>query len=101
MVGGPGKANVEADVCLALRDGKIKMDDASVYIHVKGYMAAKVTHIDIEERILGKIIHRGRGNMLEVTGIEGGIEIKPNPRERWRLMGRKPSSTAWRSSVLS
>jgi len=82
MVGGPGKIKINADVYLALQDGKIKVNDAAVYIHVKGYMRARVTHIDIEDRIFGKIIHRGRGNMLEITGIEGGIKVKPKyPRE--------------------
>jgi hypothetical protein len=82
MTGGQGKMKIDADVYLVLQEGKIKVDDAAVYIHAKGYMRARVTHIDIEDRIFGKIIHRGRGNMLEITGINGGIEIKPkSPRE--------------------
>jgi len=77
-----GKIKIKADVYLMLQKGKIKAENAAVYIHVKGYVRARVTHIDIEDRIFGKIIHRGRGNMLEITGIEGGIEIKPkSPRE--------------------
>ena len=45
-------------------------------------MRARVTHVDIEDRIFGKIIHRGRGNMLKITGIKGGMEIKSKePRE--------------------
>jgi len=82
MTGGPGKIEIDADVYFTLQKGKIRVDDAAVYIHVKGYMRARVTHIDIENRILGKLIYRGRGNMLEITGIKGGIEIKPkNARE--------------------
>jgi len=76
-----GKIRINADVYLVLQKEKVKAD-AAVYIHVKGYMRARVTHVDIEDKIFGKIIHRGRGNMLEITGIKGGIEIKPkSPRE--------------------
>jgi len=82
MTGGSGKIKIDAGVYLVLQAGKIKSDDAAVYIHLKGYMRARVTHIDIEDRIFGKIIHRGRGNMLKITGIKGGIEIEPKkPRE--------------------
>jgi len=82
MTGGPGKIEIDADVYFTLQKGRIRVEDAAVYIHVKGYMRARVTHIDIEDRIIGKIIHRGRGNVLEITGIKGGIEIKPkNARE--------------------
>jgi hypothetical protein len=82
MTGGPGKIKIEANVYLVLQARKIKVDDAAVYIHVRGYMRARVTHVDIEDRILGKIIHRGRGNMLKIAGVRGGIEISPKePRE--------------------
>jgi len=76
-----GKIRINADVYLVLQKEKVKAD-ADVYIHVKGYMRARVTHVDIEDKIFGRIIHRGRGNMLEIRGIKGGIEIKPkSPRE--------------------
>jgi hypothetical protein len=82
MIRGPGKIKIDADVYLVLRNGKMRVDDAAVYIHLKGHMRARVTHIDVEDRILGKIIHHGRGNMLKITGIDGGIEIEPKePRE--------------------
>lgn len=60
MVGGPGKVKIDAKVYLVLQDGKKEVDGAVAYIHVKGHMGARVTHIDIERRVLGKIIHRGR-----------------------------------------
>ena len=89
MVGGPGKIKINTDVYLVLQEGRIKVDDAAVYIHVKGYMRARVTHLDIEDRILGKIIHRGRGNMLEITGIEGGIKVKPKSPREMNINGSK------------
>ncbi len=89
MVGGPGKIKINADVYLVLQEGRIKVDDAAVYIHVRGYMRARVTHIDIEDRIFGKIVHRGRGNMLEITGIEGGIKVKPKSPREMNINGSK------------
>jgi len=73
----PGKVQIDAQVYLVSREEKLKLTEAHVYIHVKGYMRARVTHIDVENRALGKIIRRGRGNMLEINGIQGGIEIRP------------------------
>jgi hypothetical protein len=49
--------------------------DAGVYIHLKGYARARVTHLDIEKIGLGKVIRRGRGNFLEIRGVENGLEI--------------------------
>ena len=77
MTGGPRKIETDANVYLVLKERKIKVDDAAVFIHVRGYMRARVTHVDIEDRVLGKIIHRGRGNMLKIVGFRGGIEINP------------------------
>ena len=59
------------------QEERLKVVRAPVYVHVKGYMRARVTHVDVENRALGKIIPRGRGNMLEVRGVRGGIEIRP------------------------
>jgi len=89
MACGPGKVEIGADVYLVLRDRKVKVDDAAVYVHVKGYMRARVTHIDIEDRILGKIIHRGRGNMLKITGIKGGIEVEPKKPTEMEIGGSR------------
>lgn len=56
--------------------GKIRLDastvlmpcgreiDAAVYIHLKGYARARVSHLDVEKMGLGKVIRRGRGNFL-------------------------------------
>jgi len=78
----PGKIKIDAEVYLVSQEEKLMPIEASVYIHVKGYMRARVTHVDVENRALGKIIHQGRGNMLEITGVRCGIEISPkNPTE--------------------
>jgi hypothetical protein len=77
MTGGPGKIRIDANVYLVLKERKIKLDDAAVYIHVRGYMRARVTHVDIEDGVIGKIIHRDRGNMLRIAGFRGGVRINP------------------------
>jgi len=72
-----GKIRIDAEVYLASPEDTLRVIEAPVYIHLKGYMRARVTHLDVENRALGKIIPRGRGNMLEVRGVRGGIEIAP------------------------
>jgi len=49
--------------------------DADVYIHLKGYARARVSHMDIEKVGLGRVIRRGRGNFLEIRGVENGLEV--------------------------
>ena len=74
-----GKLKLNANVYLMPKKVEI---DAAVFIHLKGYAKAKVTHLDVEKIGLGKIIYRGRGNFLRVEGIRNGIEIwLRDPRE--------------------
>ena len=45
-----------------------------VYIHLKGYARARVTHLDIESDDLSSLLRElGRGKFLSIHGIEGGI----------------------------
>lgn len=86
MSNSAGKIRIDAEVYLVSQEERLKVVEAPVYVHVKGYMRARVTHLDVENRALSKIIPRGRGNMLEVRGVRGGIEIRPKRPaeiERW------------------
>jgi len=67
-----GKLRLDASTILMPCEKKI---DAEVYIHLKGYARAMVSHVDIEKIGLGKVIRRGRGNFLEVRGVENGLEV--------------------------
>lgn len=67
-----GKLRLDASTILMPCEKKI---DAEVYIHLKGYARARVSHVDIEKIGLGKVIRRGRGNFLEVRGVENGLEV--------------------------
>jgi hypothetical protein len=82
MTGGPEKIKIDVNVHLLLQVRKIKVETPQSIFTLRGYMRARVTHVDVEDRILSKIIHRGRGNMLKIAGVRGGIEISPKePRE--------------------
>jgi len=67
-----GKIKLEASTVLMPSAREI---DAAVYIHLKGYARARVSHLDVEKIGLGKVIHRGRGNFLKLKGSEDGLEI--------------------------
>jgi len=67
-----GKFRLDASTTLMPSKRKI---DAKVYIHLKGYARARVSHIDVEKMGLGKVIRRGRGNFLEIRGIKNGLEV--------------------------
>jgi len=81
-----GKFRLDASTLLLPCEKEI---DAKVYIHLKGYARARVSHIDIEKIGLGKVIHRGRGNFLEIKGIENGLEIVLRERRQIILDGEE------------
>ncbi|RLG59759.1 hypothetical protein DRN86_03765 [Candidatus Geothermarchaeota archaeon] len=70
-------------------EGKLKLDRAkiivcceedrkklqgAVYIHLKGYARARVTHLDIESNGLEELIGE-RGKFLNIYGINDGLRI--------------------------
>jgi hypothetical protein len=63
-----GKLKIRANVFL---EGK--KIDAIVYVHLKGYSMATVTHLDIESPKLN--LMSGKGDFHQIIGIEEGIEI--------------------------
>ncbi|MEM5853438.1 MAG: hypothetical protein QXG39_02955 [Candidatus Aenigmatarchaeota archaeon] len=75
---GPGEGKLElknAKVYLSTGDEEVLVKGCVVYVHVKGYSLARVTHLDIEHEILGELLH-AKGEFLNLKGIKGGIEIK-------------------------
>jgi hypothetical protein len=65
---------------LLLEDVRVFVDSkeikADVYIHVKGFSLARVTHLDIESEELNKILKPKEGGFFSIHGVDGGIEIK-------------------------
>lgn len=55
-----GKLRLDAYAILMPCESKID----EVYIHLKGYAGARVSHLDIDKMGLGKVIRRERGNFL-------------------------------------
>lgn len=70
---GPGEGK------LLLNGAKVYLDSeeipAEVYIHVKGYSLARVTHLDIEHEKLNSIIKPEKGGFFSIHGIDKGIKI--------------------------
>ncbi len=57
---GPGKIPLNAVVELILGAEPIVVQDAEVYLHLKGWSRAFVTHIDVEAPIMNEYIARPR-----------------------------------------
>ncbi|MCX8175699.1 MAG: hypothetical protein N3E48_00510 [Candidatus Bathyarchaeota archaeon] len=74
-----GKISIPAEVFLIYPDGGVvNLNEASVYIHVKGYALARVTHLDVEDEALGKLLPQGGGKFLNIIGVADGLEIRMN-----------------------
>jgi len=65
---GEGKLKIKANVFL-----ERKKIDAIVYVHMKGYSMATVTHLDIESPSLN--LMGEKGDFHQIIGIDEGIEI--------------------------
>ncbi|MEM5811500.1 MAG: hypothetical protein QXG91_02035 [Candidatus Aenigmatarchaeota archaeon] len=70
---GPGEGK------LLLNGAKVYLNNeeipAEVYIHVKDYSLARVTHLDIEHEKSNSIIETEKGGFFTIYGIEKGIKI--------------------------
>jgi|YelNatPaOPRAMG01_1025707.scaffolds.fasta_scaffold15480_4 hypothetical protein len=73
---GEGKVRIDSNVSIQTIDKPIPISDAEVYIHVKGYLNARVTHLDIEHEILNIIIKPKTGQFLLITGFNEGLRIR-------------------------
>ncbi len=71
---GPGKIPVKADVLLVTPRGLVKLDPCEVYIHVKGYSRARVTHVDIESPVLS-LPSENEGVYARVYRLEEGFRL--------------------------
>jgi hypothetical protein len=85
-----GKLRLNAKTYLLAEKEKIKLN-AIVYIHLKGYALARVTHLDIEQDILDNIIPPKRGHFLSIHGIKNGIEIKLENKKEIAYKNKKIS----------
>lgn len=74
---GPGEGKIALEAEVTVTDGgKRRLEGAEVYIHVRGYSLARVTHLDIEHPELDGLLPAGGGRFLTVAGRPGGIEVR-------------------------
>ncbi len=55
---GPGKIKLNAKVFLKCNNSFFKVNDIEVYLHLKGWSRARVTHLDVESSIVNEYIVR-------------------------------------------
>ncbi len=86
MNGTYGKIKLEAQTFLMPERKEV---NALVYIHVKGYARARVTHLNVEKVGLGRVIHREKGNFQLIKGIKCNLEIVLKEKREVEVNGEK------------
>jgi hypothetical protein len=77
-----GKLPLDAHVYL----NEEELDDAHVYIHLKGYYRATVTHLDIEHPELTGLIPPKTRTFIWIIGIEDGILIRTEKNDTVKVI---------------
>ncbi len=77
-----GKLPLDAHVYL----NEEELDNAHVYIHLKGYARATVTHLDIEHPSLFDLIPPKVRTFIWIMGIENGILIRTEKGDRVKVI---------------
>jgi hypothetical protein len=67
-----GKLPLDAQVYL----NDVELENAHVYVHLKGFYRATVTHLDIEHPALVNLIPPKVRTFIWIVGIENGILIR-------------------------
>jgi hypothetical protein len=84
---GPGKIRLNAKVKVFLPGRGLAEINADVYLHVKGWSRARVTHIDVESSnivdMLGLKVGEGVYGLVE--GVGCGLRFAPF-RRGWRVL---------------
>ena len=77
-----GKLPLDAKVYLNAEE----LPNAHVYIHLKGYSRATVTHLDIEQPKLNRIIPPKAKTSNWIVGIENGILIITDKEDKVQIL---------------
>ena len=72
---GIGKIPLNSRVYLAFGFNKYELNDCNIYLHVKGYSLARVTHIDVEHSLLNQIIKPYKREFLSLKVMGDSIII--------------------------
>ncbi len=83
----PGKLPVNTRVELCTSSGCERLD-ARVYVHLRGWSRARVTHIDVEAPGVENKIPgiAGRGVYVRIYGVKEGLVIVPLESPTWKLV---------------
>ncbi|MCD6510250.1 MAG: hypothetical protein J7L11_07700 [Thermoprotei archaeon] len=73
---GPGPGKIPLTARVFLEPPHIELKGVEVYLHVKGYSRARVTHLDIEHPRINDIIPPSGGEFLRIQAFNGGLKIK-------------------------
>jgi hypothetical protein len=79
---GEGKLSLDAKVLLNTEE----LPNVRVYIHLKGYSRATVTHLDIEHPKLNSIIPPKAKTFFWIVGIENGILIITSKEDKVQII---------------
>ncbi|RZN41093.1 MAG: hypothetical protein EFT35_02380 [Methanophagales archaeon ANME-1-THS] len=77
-----GKVPLDAQVYL----NEAELDNAQVYVHLKGYARATVTHLDIEHPELAWLIPPKTRTFIWIIGIENGILIRTEEDDTVKIL---------------
>jgi len=77
-----GKLSLPASVYL----NEEELDNAHVYVHLKGYARATVTHFDIEHPSLSDLIPPKVRTFIWIMGIENGILIRTETSDKVKVI---------------
>ncbi len=81
---GPGEGKLPLDAKVHLNAEELP--NASVYIHLKGYSRATVTHLDIEHPKLNSIIPPKAKTSNWIVGIENGLLIVTSKGDKVQII---------------
>jgi len=81
---GPGKIRLRARVVVCMNG--CRLIDAHVYLHVRGYSRAFVTHIDVEASGLEDLVGGVKRGVYGVSRWSPGLLVFEPYRGSWRLM---------------
>ena len=87
-----GKLPLDAHVYL----NEEELDDAHVYIHLKGYYRATVTHLDIEHPGLIGLIPPKTRTFIWLIGIEDGILIRTEKNDKIKVINPQLNRVLYR-----
>jgi hypothetical protein len=85
---GPGKILIrDAESRIVCKETEIPLEGVEIYIHLKGYSFARVTHLDIEHSLLNEIIDQKEGGYFRIYNFMDRIRIKLDPPRKLKYKG--------------